>query len=257
MLLYRNIGTMSNKWLSLEEQIERILEQPFFRLFGGQLEPVDVAKRLGRAMEDGRVLSAGKALAPNSYTVWINREDLAEFEGYKDTVKQEITDYLRDLARTRNLVLIGQPHITFKIDERLPRGKLNVDAEIVDRTLNDQTMAFTSPLDADEIRKHAGTAAGAQLRYRDRVIPINQPFLTLGRSVDNDVILESDDVSRHHAQIKLRQGSYVLTDLDSANGTSINDTPVDEPRVLRDGDRIRVAHVELIFELPSTWRKTS
>ena len=248
---------MSNRWLSLEEQIERLLEQPFFRLFGGQLEPVDVAKRLGRAMEDGRVLSAGKALAPNSYTVWLNSEDLAGFEGYEDTVKQEITHYLRDLAAKRNLVLLGQPQITFKVDEQLPRGKLNVDAEIVDRTLNDQTMAFTAPLNAEDVRKRASTAGGARLRYGDRIIPINQPFLTLGRSVDNDIILESDDVSRHHAQIKLRQGSYVLTDLDSANGTYINETPVDEPHVLRDGDCIRVAHVELIFELPSTWRKTS
>lgn len=248
---------MPSRWLSLEEQIERLLEQPFFRLFGGQLEPVDVAKRLGRAMEDGRVLSAGKALAPNSYTVWLNGQDMAEFAGYEDTVKKEIVHYLRDLAEKRNLVLIGQPQITFKVEDRLPRGKLNVDAQLVDRTLNDQTMAFTAPLDADAIRERAGTAAGARLRYGDRIIPIDQPFVTLGRSVDNDVILESDDVSRHHAQIKLRQGSYVLTDLASANGTFINDAPVDEPYVLRDGDRIRLAHVELIFELPSTWRKTS
>lgn len=248
---------MSNRWMSLEEQIERILERPFFRLFGGQLEPVDVAKRLGRAMEDGRILSAGKALAPNSYTVWLNEEDLAEFEPYQATVRDEIVRYLRDLAEKRGLTLIGQPQITFKTDERLSRGSISVDAELVDRTLNDQTMAFTAPLDTDSVRADADTATGARLRLGDRMIPIDRPFITLGRSVDNDVILESDDVSRHHAQIKLRQGRYVLTDLDSANGTTVNDTPVRDGYVLHDGDRIRIAHVELIFELPGTWRKTS
>ncbi|HBY94338.1 MAG TPA: hypothetical protein DEP84_10320 [Chloroflexi bacterium] len=54
-------------------------------------------------------------------------------------------------------------------------------------------------------------------------------------------------------QIKLRQGRYVLTDLNSANGTRVNGQRVSE-HVLHDGDVIQLAGVEIRFQLPSLWR---
>lgn len=248
---------MANRWLSLEEHIERLLEHSFFRLFGGQLEPVDIAKRLGRAMEDGRVLSAGKTLAPNTYTIRLNPEDLADFAGYQETLKREFAQYLRELAEQRELTLVGHPQITFKRDEGLAQGEIVIDAALIDRAHGGQTMAFTAPLATENVAPRVDLAGAAHLRRDDHVIPLDKPFVTLGRSVENDIILESDDVSRQHAHIKLRQGRYVLTDLNSANGTYVNGRPVADAYVLHDGDRLRLAHVELIFELPDAWKKTS
>jgi len=97
-------------------------------------------------------------------------------------------------------------------------------------------------------------ATGAYLRWGDRLIPLDLPFMTIGRSMDNDIIIEGEGVSRHHAQIKLRQGQYVLRDLESANGTFVNGQRIHEECVLQHGDRIRLANVELTFEIPETWQ---
>lgn len=48
--------------------------------------------------------------------------------------------------------------------------------------------------------------------------------LTLGRSSDNDVVLRDFSVSRHHARVEERDGSFQLVDLESTNGVRINET---------------------------------
>lgn len=246
----------NNRLAALEATIERILERPFFRLFGGRLEPADIAKRLGRAQEDNRVLAAGKLLAPNSYRVVLNPSDLAGFKSYESVLRQELATYLIDLADRRNLTLTSKPEIELVADSSFGRGQIEVEARLADPSERTGGLAqYTQALDAAAIQAMAIPAQAAQLVIGGRTIPIDQPFLTLGRGIDNDIIVESDDVSRQHAQIKLRQGRYVLTDLNSANGTRVNGQRITE-QVLHDGDVIQLAGVEILFQLPSLWRST-
>ena len=81
---------------------------------------------------------------------------------------------------------------------------------------------------------------------------------TLGRAAGNDIVISSARVSREHACL-LRQGwRMVLEDLGSTNGTYLNGERVHAPIELRDGDRIRVGDVLLIFHDPSvTYRETA
>ncbi|MCZ7574817.1 MAG: FHA domain-containing protein [Ardenticatenaceae bacterium] len=244
----------SNRLAALEATIERLLERPFFRLFGGRLEPADIAKRLGRAQEDNRVLAAGKLLAPNNYRVILNPSDLAGFKSYESVLRHELATYLMDLADRRNLTMTSKPEIELVADTALSRGQIEVEARLADPSEHAGAAAqYTQPFDAAAIQAAAIPAQPAQLVIGGRVVPIDQPFLTLGRNIDNDIIIESDDVSRQHAQIKLRQGRYVLTDLNSANGTRVNGQRVSE-HVLHDGDVIQLAGVEIRFQLPSLWR---
>ena len=69
---------------------------------------------------------------------------------------------------------------------------------------------------------------------------LDKPVINLGRQRDNDVIVDDPTVSRHHAQIRLRFGNYVLFDLGSSGGTTVNGHPVQE-RVLQSGDVIGLA----------------
>ncbi|MGD1995313.1 MAG: FHA domain-containing protein [Anaerolineae bacterium] len=65
----------------------------------------------------------------------------------------------------------------------------------------------------------------------------------IGRGSDCDVILPERQVSRHHARIeRTRDGTYLLYDLGSKNGTHVNAEVVrGEPRLLQDGDEIQIA----------------
>lgn len=70
----------------------------------------------------------------------------------------------------------------------------------------------------------------------------------IGRSRNNDVILDNITVSRQHARIKLEGSDFVLYDLGSSNGTFVNGERVVEPRRLKDGDVIRFGEVEMVFK---------
>ncbi|MCB0209394.1 MAG: PD40 domain-containing protein [Anaerolineae bacterium] len=72
----------------------------------------------------------------------------------------------------------------------------------------------------------------------------------IGRERDNDVVLLDAKVSRYHAQISLQSGQWLLSDLDSANGTLLNGITIASPVALQEGDRVQVGETELTFMMP-------
>ena len=74
--------------------------------------------------------------------------------------------------------------------------------------------------------------------------------VSIGRGADVDLRLQDNGVSRHHVRIERRDdGSYVLADQGSMNGTHVGGEAVGEPRALRDGDKIFVGETVLRFAL--------
>ena len=76
------------------------------------------------------------------------------------------------------------------------------------------------------------------------VVPLLD-LVRIGRAPDCDVILDRQDVSRHHAELlRIDAGSYELRDLGSTNGTFVNDAPI-RTSMVADGDEIRLGGLEL------------
>ncbi len=75
---------------------------------------------------------------------------------------------------------------------------------------------------------------------------------TIGRHPDQDLQLLDRMISKQHAEINKVGEDYVLSDVGSRNGTLLNDEPVEEPTVLRDGDEIGIGNHVLRFSDPPT-----
>lgn len=74
--------------------------------------------------------------------------------------------------------------------------------------------------------------------------------VTLGRSSENDLVLEADDfASVQHARIEPRRDGVWVEDLDSTNGTFVNGIKLSRPQKLTPGDVIRVGETDLRYEL--------
>jgi pSer/pThr/pTyr-binding forkhead associated (FHA) protein len=73
--------------------------------------------------------------------------------------------------------------------------------------------------------------------------------VTIGREEDNHIRLNDERVSRFHCKVQEHQGQYILTDLDSTNGTRVNGHPV-HMHVLRIGDQVLVGRCLLIYGDP-------
>jgi pSer/pThr/pTyr-binding forkhead associated (FHA) protein len=79
-----------------------------------------------------------------------------------------------------------------------------------------------------------------------REITLARPVVNIGRRIDNHVVLDDTRVSRRHAQLRLRQGRYVLFDLGSSRGTTVNGQKVEEC-MLQKGDRVSFGGVEAVY----------
>jgi pSer/pThr/pTyr-binding forkhead associated (FHA) protein len=74
-----------------------------------------------------------------------------------------------------------------------------------------------------------------------------QATTTLGRAIDNDVVVADASVSRHHASIMPQTGGFALRDLASQNGTYVRGQRVDGTRQLADGDELRLGDASFVF----------
>jgi Zn-dependent protease with chaperone function len=71
----------------------------------------------------------------------------------------------------------------------------------------------------------------------------------IGRNQDNDIAIESDRVSRYHAEIQRRGQELVIVDLNSRNGVWVNQHKINEATSIKPGDTIRVGRQEFIFKI--------
>jgi pilus assembly protein CpaF len=83
----------------------------------------------------------------------------------------------------------------------------------------------------------------------ERAPEFTKPEISIGRLPSNDVVLPEAGVSSNHARVLLTGGALTILDLDSTNGTFVNDEPLQGPRVLGDGDEVQIGDFVLRFAL--------
>lgn len=84
------------------------------------------------------------------------------------------------------------------------------------------------------------------LVINSQIVPLKKTTTSIGRKLDNDLVIQDNLVSRYHAEIRCEEGKYVINDLDSTSGTFLNNKRIDQS-VLYSGDLILVANVPIMF----------
>ncbi len=92
----------------------------------------------------------------------------------------------------------------------------------------------------------------------DKVEKTNNKEITvkIGRASNNDLVIDENTVSRHHASIFFENGSWQIKDLNSTHGTKLNDMPVSEQAELPAESWISVSTVNLFFNGSALFSKT-
>jgi transcriptional regulator with GAF, ATPase, and Fis domain len=83
-------------------------------------------------------------------------------------------------------------------------------------------------------------------KLKGAIFAINEEAMIIGRETSANLCIADASVSRRHSKIEKREDGFVLTDLESLNGTFVNDVPV-KSRVLDHGDRVRIGDSEFLF----------
>jgi len=241
----------------VEAFVSRVIEGWSARLFGAKLQPVQIAKRVIRAMEAHQTISLSKTFVPNSYVVSLGPTDYAQFEQYRRSLERDLAEAILGAARERSYTLLAYPSVEIERDDDLPPGDIRVSCAMVDasgeevepdaKTLGAVESGHTMVLDREKLLKERPRAPKASLQQREAPpVSLGPDPVLIGRDPQNDLVLDDRRVSRKHAEVRLRLGRYTLYDLQSTNGTYVNGRRVAE-RVLDDGDKISIGGLEIVF----------
>src|SRR6266851_3425914 len=90
-------------------------------------------------------------------------------------------------------------------------------------------------------------------------INLTSTVFTIGRSPGNQVALPDQQASSHHAEIRPDAQGYLLVDLNSTNGTFVNEQRLapQSPRLLTNGDVIRIGTTTLSYEIAGSYDATA
>lgn len=251
---------------NLEAKLGGLVEGAFSRAFKSSVEPVELARKLAKEMEDSKQESVSRVYVPNHYRVFLSPEDREQFSSYEPALRKELSDYLLEHARAERLALTSRPAVEFMTDERLSLGEFGIQAQLLTPPEEEQAEeapgAHVAPSQGDyghtmvyspdnAVRKLDPVPAApsrAVLSGGGRRTVLSGSRVTLGRSRECDVQVDDPNVSRRHAELRHENGSWHVIDLGSTNGIKVNRRRVDQTE-LHHGDRITLGITDLDFEL--------
>jgi hypothetical protein len=251
---------------AVERFFERLFERPSARLFRARLQPVQIQRRIERAMEHERLSGTERTLVPNRFRVALNPADLESFAEMTTSLARELADAALSFARAHRYTLRDRPRVDIVADPRVVPGEVAVAASFADPVdppqgsgsalsapgdpataaadpADGRTMVFAVPaVDAPLaiLREIRADGTGGEVRLDGRP-------LTIGRAGENALVLRDSRVSRFHGRLQARRGALVYTDLGSTNGSLVNGFPVTEV-VLGEGDRLELGGTVLVVE---------
>ncbi|MCX7781623.1 MAG: DUF3662 domain-containing protein [Negativicutes bacterium] len=248
---------------NLENFFQNYIEGFFDKKFSSGLQPVEIAKQIARRMEDGRSVGVRHIYVPNHYSVYLGQDDHERLQPYWPAIAEELAGHAAQHANQRGYTIVGKPIIDLFLDQALKPGKFRIESK------------FSEPIQAEE-EKAKDVAAQDELsdtRVFNKVSspPVNKFHIAgiltviegidagavadigvnrtnIGRREGNELPLTDMNTSRLHAYIVFEEGSHVIYDAKSLNGTYVNGHRVTRKR-LADGDRIKLGNTTILYEV--------
>ncbi len=236
---------MRQKYIArLEAHLEQVIEGVFASLFGKQFSAQDAALRLVRAMEDNVQPASGsdpRPVAPDLYSLFASPKVQTALLIQYPNLTTVLAEHLVELAGQGGYQLNSAPQIKILADNDLEDSDLVVVATHSSNQAH-STTAMES-VNIPQIRK----PSNPQLIINEtHHIELSKTMINIGRNRQNDIVLDDPYVSRHHIQLRLRDGIYMLFDVNSQSGTYVNGVQVKEHR-LQTGDVIQMGHTIIIY----------
>jgi len=253
---------------SIEHRIESLVEGVFGRAFRSHVQPVELARKLAKEMDEHKTISISRVYVPNEYVLYLSPRDREQFANYEEPLLTELADYLAEHARREGYSLLSTPRVLLEEDDDLDLGEFGIATRLVQprraQEAEEEEMEAAPEPSATRVFKPPGAATAAVSAAEGGELGLAQeprPLLkvggkrheldgdrvVLGRSRDCDIPIEDPNVSRRHAEVVHEDGGWWVVDLGSTNGVEVNGERVKRARLEPD-DRIVLGRTELVFE---------
>ena len=262
---------------AIESTIEGLFEGVFGRAFRTHVQPVELARKLAKEMDEHRSVSVSRVYVPNEYTLYLSPSDREQFAAYEGSLVGELQEYLVEHARREGYALLTPPRVLLQSDEDLAMGEFGIATRVAQPEERDAappplraspppvavpapaapvveppaaTMVYRPevPLTPEDGPPEEVVREQVTLTVDGRTIPVTTGKVVVGRSRECDVRVDDGNVSRRHFEL-VQEGptTWAVADLGSTNGTEVNGRRVSGRKRLDDGDRITIGGTELVF----------
>jgi hypothetical protein len=248
---------------AIEHKIESLFEGVFGRAFRTHVQPVELARKLTKEMDEHRSVSVSRVYVPNEYSVYLCASDRAQFSDYEPSLADELQLYLAEHARREGYALLTSPRVVFQTDDDLHVGEFGIatrtvqpgrraapDGEPPEDAEPGHTMIYRPkpgpPTQAASLAELGLERERVSLSWDGEEHPIGRGRVVIGRSKECEIQLGDPNVSRRHAEVRLEGSSYWIVDLDSTNGVEVNGRKLKRAK-LEHGDRVVLGSTELTF----------
>ena len=234
---------MDDRLIQIEKAIEKALKKSLGQLDIRDLSMEEFAHLFAKeAIGAARVDSNGREFAPDQFTLSVNPEGLRQIGQLPDDLQMDISRDFRQALQDAGFLFAREVHFTLSTDPTLPQDGVRVIGWHSSNPLDIQG-EITPIEEYDTDRPPAGAFLVVEGR---RHFQLSTPLITIGRRLDNDLVIDDPRVSRQHLRLLANRGKFILHDLNSTAGTYVNGVKVKD-HSLQPGDLITVATVELIY----------
>jgi leucyl aminopeptidase (aminopeptidase T) len=243
---------------AIEQRLERLFEGVFGRAFRTNVQPVELARKLAKEMDEHRSTSVTRIYVPNEYTIYLSSTDRTQFEGYESSLVAELEEYLSEHAQRESYALLTPPRVLFETDDDLGVGEFGIATRMaqVERSGDEApeeaagaTMIYkprTQPTEAVSIEELQVDRTVGVLTWAGHRRILDSKRAVLGRSREVDVQIEDANVSRRHAEVVQQGSAWWVIDLGSTNGVEVDGQRVQRAR-LDDGTSFVIGETTVTF----------
>ena len=114
---------------SIESGIEHVVDGTVGRVVRVAVQPVEIARKLAKELEDGKVQAGGRTLVPSQYTVYLPPKDRERFSEYEASLRVELGAYLAEHVRREGYAVRARPRVTFETADELASGTFGIATE--------------------------------------------------------------------------------------------------------------------------------
>jgi Protein of unknown function (DUF3662)/Inner membrane component of T3SS, cytoplasmic domain len=248
---------------NLDAKLGGLVEGAFGRAFKTSVQPVELAHKLAKEMEDNQMVSVSRVYVPNHYRVFLSPKDREQFASYEPALRKELSDYLLEHGRQERFALTSRPQVEFHTDDRLALGEFGIQAQLLGELEEEEaeggaevapsagdfghTMVYSPDREARRLEP-ASDRRQALLVSEGRRNVLSGERVMVGRSRECDVVVSDPNVSRRHIELRRGERGWAAVDLGSTNGMKVNGRRVGHAE-LNPGDRITIGITDLTFEL--------
>ncbi|CAA9556823.1 MAG: Forkhead-associated [uncultured Thermomicrobiales bacterium] len=217
-----------NIFEKFEQSFERLMEGSVGRLFRSPIQPAEIGRKLERAMISRQVVSVDGTLVPNDFRVTMHPLDMVQFADYMTSLTKQMEAWITETAQDRGFKVVDRVRVQIAADQGVPRRAIQITAAIADRpAITPSAQEQIQRTEVFRVIRETSGITPVRLLFVDgprkgEEVVLRKAVTTLGRALDNDIIFETGDVSRHHARLEFVEQGLKVIDLDSTNGTRVN-----------------------------------